>query len=435
LRILLAHNSPYYPAFGGGDKSNRLLMAALAARGHQITVLARVAELGASAHGHLIEQLSARGVEADPVPEGLHFRLDGVDVRVFTHGRSIRRWTADRIRELHPEIILVSTDDPAHLMLDAALRADSAKIVYLIRALIALPFGPCSPHPNSRATNVLRHLDGATAVSEHVAAYARRYGHMQAAHVPISLPDHSHYPELARPENRFVTLINPCAGKGLPVFLELARRMPAIDFAAVPSWGTTTADLEALRSLPNVTLLPPADDVDEIYRQSRAVLVPSLWAEARSRVPLEAMARGIPVLASNVGGMEEAMLGMDYILPVREAERYGPASDRSMVPVVEIPRQDVTPWIEVLTRVLGDRALYAELSMRVRARAAEYVRSVSAAPFEAYLRDVLRSPRRSRSTAHSHGAGAVAPAALSPERRSLLVSRLKKRRPTDTKTL
>ena len=25
MRILLAHNSPYYPAFGGGDKSNRLL--------------------------------------------------------------------------------------------------------------------------------------------------------------------------------------------------------------------------------------------------------------------------------------------------------------------------------------------------------------------------------------------------------------------------
>ena len=32
MRILLAHNSPYYPAHGGGDKSNRLLMEALAAQ-------------------------------------------------------------------------------------------------------------------------------------------------------------------------------------------------------------------------------------------------------------------------------------------------------------------------------------------------------------------------------------------------------------------
>ena len=29
MRILLAHNSTYFPASGGGDKSNRLLMEAL----------------------------------------------------------------------------------------------------------------------------------------------------------------------------------------------------------------------------------------------------------------------------------------------------------------------------------------------------------------------------------------------------------------------
>ena len=33
MRILLAHNSLYYPSLGGGDKSNRLLMEALAAQG------------------------------------------------------------------------------------------------------------------------------------------------------------------------------------------------------------------------------------------------------------------------------------------------------------------------------------------------------------------------------------------------------------------
>jgi len=42
LRILLAHNSLYYPSYGGGDKSNRLLMEALAGRGHAVRVVARV---------------------------------------------------------------------------------------------------------------------------------------------------------------------------------------------------------------------------------------------------------------------------------------------------------------------------------------------------------------------------------------------------------
>ena len=32
MRMLLAQNSLYYPSHGGGDKSNRMLMEALAAR-------------------------------------------------------------------------------------------------------------------------------------------------------------------------------------------------------------------------------------------------------------------------------------------------------------------------------------------------------------------------------------------------------------------
>ena len=429
MRILLAHNSLYYPALGGGDKSNRLLMAALAARGHRATVLARVAEFGAGAHGQLERDLAARGAEPRPVAEGLQFELDGVAVRVFTHGRSFRRWTAARIREFQPDAILASTDDPAHVMLDAAVEAENTRVVYLIRALIALPFGPASPHPGGRAAEVLRHLDGVVAVSEHVAAYARNWGRVDAVHVPISLPDRAEYPALGSPDNRFVTLINPCAGKGLPIFLELARRAPGVEFAAVPSWGTTGEDLEQLHSLRNVTVLAPVDDIDGIYRQTRVVLVPSLWAEARSRIPLEAMARGIPVLASNVAGMDEAMLGMEYILPVRPAERYRPAADPTMVPVVEIPPQDAGCWVETLTRLLDDRALYAAMSARVRARAAGYVGSVSAAPFEDYLEKVVRSPRRSGPPRHWHSADGHPAAGLSAEKRRLLVARLKTRRP------
>ena len=46
MRILLAQNSLYYPAHGGGDKSNRLLMEALAARGHECRVVARISVFG-----------------------------------------------------------------------------------------------------------------------------------------------------------------------------------------------------------------------------------------------------------------------------------------------------------------------------------------------------------------------------------------------------
>ena len=50
MRILLAQNSLYYPAHGGGDKSNRLLMEALAARGHECRAVARISVFGEAEH-------------------------------------------------------------------------------------------------------------------------------------------------------------------------------------------------------------------------------------------------------------------------------------------------------------------------------------------------------------------------------------------------
>src|SRR5438552_1419363 len=47
MRILLAQNSLYYPAHGGGDKSNRLLLEALSARGHECRAVARISVFGA----------------------------------------------------------------------------------------------------------------------------------------------------------------------------------------------------------------------------------------------------------------------------------------------------------------------------------------------------------------------------------------------------
>ena len=62
MRLLLAHNSLYFPSHGGGDKSNRLLMEALAARGHDVRVVARIAQFGETAERRFLESLAERGV-------------------------------------------------------------------------------------------------------------------------------------------------------------------------------------------------------------------------------------------------------------------------------------------------------------------------------------------------------------------------------------
>ena len=56
----------------------------------------------------------------------------------------------------------------------------------------------------------------------------------------------------------------------------------------------------------NITLLQPFDDIDDLLRLTKVMLVPSVWAEARSRIVLEAMSRGVPVVAADVGGLHEA---------------------------------------------------------------------------------------------------------------------------------
>src|SRR6478672_766358 len=100
MRILLAHNSLYYPSFGGGDKSNRLLMEALATRGHQVRVVARVEKFGAEAHHHLLSELTSRGVDAhEATPTSLQFHLNSVDTRVLTRDPLLRAFFEKQVHD------------------------------------------------------------------------------------------------------------------------------------------------------------------------------------------------------------------------------------------------------------------------------------------------------------------------------------------------
>lgn len=423
LRILLAHNSLYYPSHGGGDISNRLLMEALAARGHVCRVVARLGAFGERERERYLKDLAERETPVDSSEGGVvAFRRRGVEVRVAAAREDLRAYFTGQIAEFAPDVIIASTDDPAQLLLEPALQHPTARVVYLARATLALPFGPDCAFPSEVKTAALRQADGVAGVSEYVAGYIRRHAGIDASAPPISLLEPGPYPDLGRFENEYVTLVNPCQVKGLAILLALAERMPEVRFAAVPTWGATHEDRAALARHANIAILDPVDDIDKLFARTRALLVPSLWAEARGRIVVEAQLRGVPVLASDIGGVPEAKLGVPYLLPVRPIEKYRPMVDEQMAPVPEVPEQDVAPWAEALGRLLSDRAHYQEISRASREAALAYAAKLSVEPFERFLEQVMAAPRRPRVTA------AAAPRspldALSPERRRLLALRL-----------
>jgi surfactin synthase thioesterase subunit/glycosyltransferase involved in cell wall biosynthesis len=393
-------------------------MEALAERGHEVRVVTRVERFGPEDHGRLVRELVNRGIHPESSgADAIRMLLNGVDVRVLTRSPNLRGYFSDQIADFDPDIIVTSTDDPAQLLFDLAVKAPGARVVYLVRATIAVPFGPESSKASTSKTAVLRAADGVVGVSQYVADYVRKWGGMDAIHVPISLVEKvTDYPNLASFDNSFVTMVNPCAVKGIGIFLELAGRMPDVAFAAVPTWGTTHEDIDALYARKNITVLRPFDNIDELFGITKVLLVPSVWAEARSRLLMEAMSRGVPVIASDIGGIREAHLGVDYLIPITPISHYLPAVDRNMVPVAEVPPQDVEPWERTLRKVLTDKRHYDELSARSRTAALEYVHNLNVLPFEAFLEDVRKRPKKGLP-----GTG------LTDEKKKLLAFRLRQR--------
>jgi surfactin synthase thioesterase subunit len=243
-------------------------------------------------------------------------------------------------------------------------------------------------------------------------------------HVPISLMEPEEWPELGRFDNEFVTMVNPSAVKGIAIFLALAEAFPTVRFAAVPMWGTTAEDRRALAARQNVTLLKPVDDINLLLARTRVLLVPSLWAEARSRIIVEAMLRGVPVMAADSGGIPEAKLGVPYLLPVRTIEHYESRVDEQMVPVPQVPEQDIVPWRQALTRLEEDPAHWTEIAGASRRAAIAYARESHAGHFEALLEEVCRKPAKTR-----HPAAPKKAEELSEEKRKLLALRLRKQAP------
>jgi hypothetical protein len=259
-----------------------------------------------------------------------------------------------------------------------------------------LPVGPQAFFPSESRTQLLRHVPYVVTVSRATARYVGEHAGLPATVISFPVYD---APPATLPEVRnggCVTIINPCAVKGIAIFHGTASQLPDLPFSAVPSWGTTASDRQALDSHRNVEVLAPRDNVDELLSRTRILMVPSLWHEAFGLVVVEAMARGIVVVTSDSGGLPEAKLGTRFVLPVRPIDGYLDALDDRNLPVAVVPTQDIGPWSDTIRLLCDAPDLYREEALASHRAAIDHIRSVTVEPWVDYLSHVARDEVRER---------------------------------------
>jgi glycosyltransferase involved in cell wall biosynthesis len=176
----------------------------------------------------------------------------------------------------------------------------------------------------------------------------------------------------------YVTYINPRAEKGLHLFCEFCRLLPAIPFLVVLGWSQSKLSQEEVRaidfltSLPNVKIIGPVSDMKEVYAKTRILVVPSRWMEAFGRIVLEAQLNGIPVLASNRGNLPFTVGQGGLILP------YG------------LPQL----WARSLRILYSDQGLLDELSGKAKGNAEKYDATAIVANIYCFFIQVAGSAER-----------------------------------------
>jgi L-malate glycosyltransferase len=126
--------------------------------------------------------------------------------------------------------------------------------------------------------------------------------------------------------------------------------------------------IEELDLQDRVVLLGERADVPEVLRALDMLLVPS-WEEPFGRSVVEALAVGVPVAATSVGGPREVLTdGVEGLL---------------------LPPKRPADWVEALSPLLGDRDRLAEMSRAGRVRAIAFDSRAHARRVLSVYREVL----------------------------------------------
>jgi glycosyltransferase involved in cell wall biosynthesis len=389
-RLLFASCHGYLDPSSGAALCSRDVLELLAARG----IDCRVLSTGVLDYDHetpleaVLDPLGVPYTRASAALAGggqvrvLDFTLDGVRVTLLPtsssradkspnleESRGFVDLAGQVLARFRPQVVLTYGGHPANLALMAQARQAGIPVVF---------------HMHNFAYTDARPFAGVTVLfpSEYSRRFYQRRIGLTGAVIPDPLRPDRVVAEHAEP--RYLTFINPQPAKGLTVFAriaaELGRKRPEIPLLVVEgrtgALGLADAGLD-LSGLTNLHRMANTPDPRDFYRVSRAVLMPSLWCESLGRVAMEALANGLPVLASDRGALPETLgeAGFVFTLPARCTPQ-GRA-----VPTA----REVAPWVAVVERLWDDPGFEDRHRARAREAAQRWQDGRIADEFESFL--------------------------------------------------
>ena len=361
LRILLTSNASYDPARGGSTRSNLAWLRRLIEHGHSCRVICASLDQ---------DQESTR---------------DGISIRRVKSLPLRRSILVEEIAGFGPDWVLVSSEDVSHMLLREAARVAASRLVYLAHTPQFFPFGPESWNRDARAADVVKAARSVVVIGHSMADYVRHALGVEPAVIHPPIYGAAPFKQYENFDTGFVLMINPCQVKGISIFLKLARRFPQTRFAALMGWGTTTADRQALAALHNVESIETVTNIEEVLARTKLLLMPSLWYEGFGLIAMETMLRGIPVISSNSGGLQEACRGSSYVIPVSPITKYLTEFDDTGMPRAVISEQNIEPWEAALSTLSNDKASYLSEAERSRNAAADFVGALDPFALEEHL--------------------------------------------------
>jgi len=151
---------------------------------------------------------------------------------------------------------------------------------------------------------------------------------------------------LVKETGKHITLVNGDPLKGLDIFLQVAKEYQVFQYMIV----SHVPSLDGSWLGYDVKLLPEQSDMRKVWAETKVLLAPSIVAESFGRVCVEAGLNGIPVVASNRGGLSESA-GADAVLPVAGGAE---------------------PWKEEVYRLMTDSVYYETRSAHAREHASTF---------------------------------------------------------------